>query len=197
MNQGHIDYLSSPEWAKQLQGDLLPWLESAGHLGDDVLEIGPGPGLSTDLLRARAAHVTAIEIDPALAEPLRVRLAGTNVDVFEGDAASSGFESNRFSSETCFAVLHHMPSSDHQDRVFAELGRVLAPGAPFFCTDTLDTERARNGHRDDVFTPVDPKTVEPRLNRAGLSLIRIDQDDREFRLVAIKDRPSGLTLPSR
>lgn len=187
MNQGHIDYLSSPEWAKQLQEDLLPWLESAGDLGDDVLEIGPGPGLTTDLLRARAAHVTAIEIDPALAGPLKLRLESTNVDVFEGDAASSGFDSNRFSAATCFAVLHHMPSSDHQDLVFAELGRVLAPGAMFVCTDTLDTDRARNGHRDDVFTPVDPKTVERRLNRAGLSLTRLDQDDREFRVVAVKD----------
>lgn len=79
-----------------LRTDLLPWVEAAGELGDDVLEIGPGPGLTTDLLRERVARLTAIEVDHDLAEPLRRRLAGTNVEVLWGDATEWG------SSETDF-----------------------------------------------------------------------------------------------
>jgi hypothetical protein len=45
MNENHLRMLSSPRWAEVLRTHVLPWLESAGELGDDVLEIGPGPGL--------------------------------------------------------------------------------------------------------------------------------------------------------
>ena len=45
MNETHLQFLASPEWAKMLETDLLPWILEAGDLGDDVLEIGPGPGL--------------------------------------------------------------------------------------------------------------------------------------------------------
>ena len=47
MNKEHLERLSSPEWAEMLQRDLLPWVTSAADLGDDVLEVGPGPGLTT------------------------------------------------------------------------------------------------------------------------------------------------------
>ena len=45
MNEGHLQFLASPEWKRMLERDLLPWLERSGDLGDDVLEVGPGPCL--------------------------------------------------------------------------------------------------------------------------------------------------------
>ena len=118
MNSEHIERLSSPEWAEMLRRDLLPWVTSAAELGDDVLEVGPGPGLTTDLLRVRAKQLTAIEIDEDLAEQLRSRLAGSNVDVVTGNAAAMDFDSDRFSAVACFSVLHHIQSADEQDQVF-------------------------------------------------------------------------------
>ena len=53
MNEFHLQMLASPMWAEMLQRDLLPWVDSVADLGDDVLEVGPGPGLTTDLLRER------------------------------------------------------------------------------------------------------------------------------------------------
>src|SRR5207244_2877475 len=53
VNQAHLDFLGSAEWAEMLKADVLPWIEAASDLGDDVLEVGPGPGLTTDLLRER------------------------------------------------------------------------------------------------------------------------------------------------
>jgi ribosomal RNA adenine dimethylase len=40
------------------------------NLGGHVLELGPGPGVTTDLLRQRTARLTAVEIDPRLAASL-------------------------------------------------------------------------------------------------------------------------------
>src|SRR5438445_3910104 len=112
MNETHLQFLASPEWAKMLETDLLPWILEAGDLGDDVLEIGPGPGLTTDLLRQRVQRLTAVELDPALAGALKERLARTNVDVIRGDAASGVLAADRFSAATCFSVLHHVPSTE-------------------------------------------------------------------------------------
>ncbi len=40
---------------------------------DHVLEIGPGPGVLTDILLEQVAHVTAVEIDPDLYQHLQQR----------------------------------------------------------------------------------------------------------------------------
>jgi SAM-dependent methyltransferase len=186
MNKSHIAFLSSEEWGRMLETDLLPWIEAAGELGDDVLEIGPGPGLTTDLLRSRVGRLTAIEIAPKLADALRQRLEGTNVEVICGDAAESNLESGRFSAATSFSVLHHIPLKADQDELFEEIGRVLRPGGIYIGADSLDTERIRAGHEDDIFTPVDPDTLAPRLRRAGLAVTRIDKLDYQFRFVAQK-----------
>jgi hypothetical protein len=89
VNETHLHHLASPEWAARLEADLLPWIERVAELGHDVLEVGPGPGLTTDILRQRAQNVTALEIDHALADALAGRLGGSNVEVLEGDASRS------------------------------------------------------------------------------------------------------------
>ena len=72
MNEAHLQYLASDQWAETLKTELLPWVERVGDLGDDVLEIGPGPGRTTDLLRERAKLVTVVEMDERLAGELQV-----------------------------------------------------------------------------------------------------------------------------
>lgn len=52
------------------------------------LEIGPGAGALTLPLAARAAHVTAVELDAALADRLRAR-AIPNLTVIEADALAA------------------------------------------------------------------------------------------------------------
>ena len=53
--------------------------------GEVVLEIGPGRGALTELLKDRAGAVIAIEYDRALAAMLRDRFAGSNVRIVEAD----------------------------------------------------------------------------------------------------------------
>ena len=108
MNEAHLKFLASDQWAEMLKTELLPWVEHVGDLGEDVLEIGPGPGRTTDLLRERAKRVTAVEMDAHLAGELRARLAGTNVEVITGDGTDTGLDSDRYSTVTAFSVLHHI-----------------------------------------------------------------------------------------
>jgi SAM-dependent methyltransferase len=174
VNEGHLQILGSDEWAEHLAQELLPWVLSVAPLGDDVLEVGPGPGRTTDLLRERAERVTAVEVDPTLAAPLAERLAGTNVTVIHADAADTGLPSDRFSLAACFSVLHHVPTAEHQDRIFAEVCRVLRPGGAFVVSDGLDTPELRAFHDDDTFVPVDPATLPARLEAAGFTDVVVD-----------------------
>jgi SAM-dependent methyltransferase len=186
MNDAHLKVLASGEWAAMLKTNLVPWLDEHGELGDDVLEIGPGPGLTTDLLRSRTLHLTAVEIDSNLASALAARLQGMNVDVIHGDATHLGLPSDRFSGASCFGMLHHVPSSEQQDQVFAEIYRVLRPNGPFVGTDGVDDERTRQFHLDDDFLPIDPAALGPRLRRAGFIEVDIEMAEFEFRFHATK-----------
>jgi SAM-dependent methyltransferase len=188
MNKYHLEMLSSPIWAEMLERDLLPWIGSVGDLGDEVLEVGPGPGLTTDLLRKRTARLTAVEIDRDLAGQLAQRLAGTNVEVVNRSADHTGFSADRFSAAACFGVLHHVETADTQDQIFAELLRVLHPGGIFVGSDGYDDERTRQAHLDDLFVPVDPENLPKRLEAVGFSKVNITRGDYDFRFDARKPR---------
>jgi SAM-dependent methyltransferase len=137
------------------------------ELGDDVLEIGPGGGRTTDQLRARTAHVTAVEVDPDSAAALARRLAGTNVDVVQGDAADLAFVDDRFSAAASFHMLHHIESVAEQDHVFAELARVLAPGGVLVAVDGVHQEGSAVFGAFDRHHPLDPAGLVARLERVG------------------------------
>lgn len=71
-----------------VDGNLMRLLVDAADLGpaDTVLEVGPGVGNLTELLVERAGRVIAVEIDPAVAEVARERLAGAeNLDLLVAD----------------------------------------------------------------------------------------------------------------
>lgn len=184
MNEAHLNFLASPDWARILETDLLPWIDRVADLGDDVLEVGPGPGLTTDLLRQRTAQVTAVEVDDALAAALAARLAGTNVEVVHGDARATNLPAGRFTAATCFSMLHHVPSVQAQDEVLAEICRLLRPGAALFAVDARESELLRAFHEDDTFVPLQEETLVSRLKAAGFVDVELDVLDYELRFVA-------------
>jgi SAM-dependent methyltransferase len=186
MNEGHLQFLASPEWGQMLEAELLPWIVQAGDLGEDVVEVGPGPGLTTELLRTRVTRLTAIELDPALAGKLARRLEGTNVTVICADATNSGLESSHYSATTCFSMLHHLPSAEHQDRLFVELNRLLRHGGLLIGVDGIDSEAVRDFHVDDTYVPVDPATIDVRLADAGFTDVVVEPADYQFFFKATK-----------
>ena len=186
MNDLHLELLASPGWKQYLEEDLLPWVLAAAELGDDVLEVGPGPGLTTDLLRLKTDRMVALEIDEALASALSSRMAGTNVEVVHGDATASGLPAGRFSAVTCFTMLHHVPTPDLQDRLLGEVHRVLRPGGTFVGTDATDTPALRDLHIDDVFVPIEADSFRERLARASFTDVDVEDEDSRLRFRARK-----------
>lgn len=168
MNRYHRWYCRSDRWAKRLQGALLPAVLKGVDLGDDLLEIGPGPGVATHWLRSRVARVTAIEIDSRLAASLRERFAGTNVTVVEGDATEMPFPDESFSGAVALTMLHHVPYAV-QDRLLSEAARVLRPGGVFAGMDSTPSFSWNLYHLFDDRNPVDPSTLEGRLLAAGFA----------------------------
>src|SRR5262249_6583253 len=153
-------------------------------LGLQVLEVGPGPGLTTDLLRTRLAHLTAIEIDERLADSLQQRLTGTNVSVVRGDATRMPFDNESFSGALAFTMLHHVPSAEKQDQLLREVHRVLRPGAVFAGTDAMRSLPLRLLHIADTYVPIDPSKFGWRLDHAGFRDVRITDDGHRFRFQA-------------
>jgi len=149
-----------------------------------VLELGPGPGLTTDLLRKRVPHLTAIEIDRRLAEALASRLNGSNVQVVKGDATEMPFADAQFSSTVCFTMLHHVHTPRLQDQLLREVWRVLRPGGDFVGTDSLHSLFMQLIHIRDTLVPIAPDTFGSRLQAAGFQVMEIEKNSEAFRFHA-------------
>ncbi len=184
MNFIHRRLCRSERWNGVLKQFVLPWVLDGVELGNEVLEVGPGPGLTTDLLRPKVPHLTAIEIDRDLAQKLGARLRGTNVEVVRGDATAMAFEDSRFSGAVSFTMLHHVASPAHQDKLLREVRRVLVPGGVLVGTDSLISFSMRLIHIFDTLTPVDPKTFGARLEAAGFENVRVETNPYAFRFRA-------------
>jgi ubiquinone/menaquinone biosynthesis C-methylase UbiE len=167
MNLFHRWYCNSKGWAKQ-QEQWLPVMLRDIDLSAEVLEIGAGPGVVTELLRTRAGSLTSIEIDHKLADKLRARFAGTNVRIIEGDASEMPLPDTSFNAALSFTMLHHVPAA-RQDRLLAEACRVLRPGGVFAGSDSVPSFRWNVYHLFDDRNPVDPDTFVARLEAAGFT----------------------------
>lgn len=184
MNRFHRWYCRSGFWKTALQQGILPWALEKVDLGQELLEVGPGPGLTTDMLRERVTHLTTIEIDPRLAKALTQRMENTNVTVIEGDATAMPFEDQKFSGAVSFTMLHHVPSQGLQDKLFAEVFRVLKPGGVFAGTDSRSSPLFRLIHLGDTMVLVDVDTLGKRLEAVGFADITVDAATNRFRFRA-------------
>jgi SAM-dependent methyltransferase len=168
-----MEYCASEDWRRLVHETILPVALADVDLGDAAIEIGPGPGFTTDILCTKTAHLTAVELDEGLAAGLADRLAGRNVEVVVGDATALDFGPDRFSGAASFHMLHHIEPVEAQDRVFAELARVLVPGATLVAADGVYSEGSALFHQEDTYNPIDPEALEPRLRAAGFDSVQV------------------------
>lgn len=112
----------------EITEQLLAWL--AEFEVRDVLEIGPGMGLSTQRLLARSYNVVAVERD----EALRQRLKGTAVFADLDDALTRG----PFDAVFAESVLYGMPLQD----VLPKISQALRPGGVLVFCDMIWSQDA-------------------------------------------------------
>lgn len=185
MNRLHHWLCRSARWRRTIE-ERVPWVVAGIDLGADVLELGPGPGLTTDVLQKSVQRLTAIELDSRLADQLRKRLDGGNVEIVTGDATEMPFPSERFSGGVSFTMLHHVPSPELQDRVLREVWRVMKPGGAFVGSDSLQSLFMRVIHIGDTLVPIDSDRFGGRLEAAGFEVVEIEKGAGVFRFHARK-----------
>lgn len=68
-------------------------VEALGDIGErTVIEIGPGPGILTELLAGKAQHLIAVELDRILAAQLRMKVGQrARVEIIEADVLTVNF----------------------------------------------------------------------------------------------------------
>ncbi len=174
MNLAHRWLCGSRSWRNAVETYVIPWTLDGVELSGHVLEIGPGPGVTTDLLRGRVARLTCVEIDLGLARKLARRTAGANVRVVCEDATAMSLPDAAFDAVVCFTMLHHVSSPALQDRLLAEAARVLRPGGIFAGTDSLYSRSMRWLHLFDTMVLVDPAGLPARLAAAGFEDVQVD-----------------------
>ena len=98
---------------------------------DRVVEFAPGLGITAAMvLKRRPLAYWGVEREPAAAECLRDRLAGTKAEIVLGLAEQSGLPS------ACATVVYgeamlSMQSQEQKNRIVAEARRLLAPGGRY------------------------------------------------------------------
>jgi ubiquinone/menaquinone biosynthesis C-methylase UbiE len=177
MNENHAKLCPSPEWAEYIQQQILPSLAEHADLGEDMLEIGPGPGAATEWLRHRVRRLTAVEVDEDAARKLADRYPGSNVQVVVGSATELGYPDESFDSVGSFTMLHHVPTLALQNKVLAEAFRVLRPGGALVCSDSLASNDLHHFHEGDTYNPVEPTSVLGRLQTLGFEKITVMVDE--------------------
>lgn len=83
------------------------------------------------------------------------------------------FPDGRFSGAASFTMLHHLPTAALQDRLFAEVARVLHTGGAFVLGDSLASEELAAHHEGDTYNPVDPDGLAERLEAAGFADVEV------------------------
>jgi ubiquinone/menaquinone biosynthesis C-methylase UbiE len=167
VNENHRRLCPSPEWAEFLHTQVLPWLTERAEIGPELIEVGPGPGASTEWLRHRVRRLVAVELDADAADLLSKRFADSNVEVVTADGTDLPFDDASFDSAGSFTMLHHVPTAEMQDALLREMARVLRPGGTLIGNDSIESDDRRAFHEGDVYNPIDPAGLADRLHAAG------------------------------
>ena len=81
-------------------------------------------------------------------------------------------------------MLHHVPSTALQQKVFREVLRALRPGGVFVAIEAHFTLPLRLFHLGDRYAPLTPDTARAQLIAAGFGDVVIETRGRYFRISA-------------
>ena len=115
-----------------LDGNLLEFIVRASGLaeGDSVLEVGPGFGALTEKLLAHGGKVIAVEFDHRLAEYLRKKFDGKNLNLIEADACRVDFAA--IFGEKPFKAIANLPYAISTVFIAKLLDSAVSPASMLF-----------------------------------------------------------------
>ena len=161
---------------------------AAPKLGEDVLDVGCGPGFLTADLSAGVGgggSVLGIDQSEAMLELARKRCAGyPQTQIEEGDAIAIGGDDARFDLVVSTQVLEYVADVD---RALAEIARVLRPGGrtlllatdwrsiAWYSSDESRMNRMLRAWEEHLAHPILPRTLAKRLENVGLRVTQIDR----------------------
>ncbi|MFH5230401.1 class I SAM-dependent methyltransferase [Antrihabitans spumae] len=183
MNVLHRMACRSAAWEVLTTRKLVPWALCDLDLGESTVEIGPGYGANLRALRLRTGSLTGVELDETMAKRLQA-LHSDQVTVIHGDAAKMPLGDASYTSVVTFSMLHHVPSEEQQDAVFAQARRVLRPGGVFAGMDGLHSTAFRLLHTGDTYLPIAPEALPSRLFAAGFDDVAVETYGPMFRFHA-------------
>lgn len=166
MNRIETQLMNNPARAWLQRAYEVPLLRRLGAslCGSEVVEIGCGRGVGIELLLERmgAAHVTAVDLDPAMIERARLRLArhGSRVDVQVGDACRLPLADASVDAVVDFGIIHHVPA---WREAVAEAARVLRPGGQFVFEEVTRHALQRWSYRTFLEHPQDDRFSAPEF----------------------------------
>jgi SAM-dependent methyltransferase len=108
-----------------------------------LLEVGSGVGAQTEILLRRFPdlHIDCVDLNPAQLDAAHANLGRMpwlegRYALHQADATNLPFEPRSFDGAFLCWVLEHVPSPA---RVLSEVRRVLAPGAPVYITEVMNS----------------------------------------------------------
>lgn len=122
---------------------------------DTVLDVACGPGIVACAAAAHAAHVTGIDLTPAMIEQARARQAAAglaNLDWRTGDATDLPFADASFDRVVTRYSFHHLREPG---RALAEMRRVCRPGGRIVVIDATPAPECQAAY-DRMETLRDP-----------------------------------------
>ncbi len=185
--QGHIEPLLPPDevmWRRDLGRSLRVTFEWLGDLrGQQVLELGCGPGDYTIMLARRGAQVTAVDIAPASLEITCQRARLNQVDgairpTWQA-AETLAFPDGIFDWVVGFGLLHHADPV----RLGPEVRRVLRPGGKALFREPLGA----NPLLEFARTYLPYRAKHRSLNEHPLKYSDIEQVGQHFRVTRLRE----------
>ncbi len=133
----HIEELANSPGFQRLRAEIIKL--ACLQPNDRVLDIGAGTGLLTLAAARETAHVTALDISPAMCRHLEdklVRSSIDNVDVLAGTASELPLADESIDVILSNYCYHHLKDADKR-RALTEAVRVLRPGGRFVTGDMM------------------------------------------------------------
>jgi SAM-dependent methyltransferase len=94
-----------------------------------------------------------------------------------GGCGAGLYPDRSFDSVASFTMLHHVPTTELQNRILAEALRVLRPGGTLVGSDSLPSDGLHEFHAGDTCHPIEPSALLVRLQTLGFAAVTIAVDE--------------------